>query len=384
MKTKIYTLPIIMLLFLNQLVSGQGVFHNYGNLQIHQKGSLGFHSDLINDGMFDKNLGFAGFYQEDQLLISGAFSPVFYDFETAVENDLFINVSINISNSLNFIYGNIKSTRNNKNVYVQLLKKTITNGLSDHSKVNGYASIDGQKEFSFPIGHKHKLRPLSIRYIDGTYFAKCAYFYENPNNPESIYQSYDTRKKDMNLGEINSKEFWNLNASGIIQITLSWDTESELFSILQDLANITVVGWSKENKQWDNLGNALYEGDITEGWITSNTFNANNYEIFTIGSLFESDDKTPGNYALTPNGDGINDQLIFEITIESPKNNLQIFDRSGRLVYEKSDYRGEFGGRANTGASAKLKELLPTGVYFYLLELNDLNRKYQGYFYLAH
>ncbi len=377
-------LPLSALLYVLPLsVSGQGSFHNFGNLRIHDKGSLGFHSDLINDGIFDKNEGLVGFYQDTQLKISGAFSPTFYDFETAVEKDLYLEVPITIANSVNFVYGNIKSTRNEKSVYIQLLRKAYHNGANDNSKVDGYTAVDGQKEFSFPVGYDHKIRPLNVRFVDGSFFAKCEYFYENPNNPDSFYQSFDINKMDPELYALNSKEFWNLSTSGVLQITLSWDSQSDLSSIVKDLSNVVVAGWNKKDEQWENLGNALLEGNLTTGTVTSNTFNANNYEIFTIGSFFDKNDNTPGNYALSPNGDGINDALIFEITRKSPKNNLKIFDRSGHKVYEKSDYQDEFVGKANKGASSSVYDILPNGVYFYLLELLDLNMKHQGYFYIT-
>ena len=52
------------------------------------------------------------------------------------------------------------------------------------------------------------------------------------------------------------------------------------------------------------------------------------------------------------------------------------------LVFEKSNYRDEFSGIANKNIARKNQQL-PEGVYFYLLELKDLNLKYQGYIYLV-
>ena len=131
-------------------------------------------------------------------------------------------------------------------------------------------AIDGQNDFTFPVGYESKLRPLSIKFIDGHFFARCEYYHEDPNNPESFYESFDTAKKLITIGEINSKEFWNLTTSGIIQITLTWDSESDLASKIDNMENVIVVGWSKENKLWENLGNAIFEGQPSEGSVTSN------------------------------------------------------------------------------------------------------------------
>ena len=67
----------ILLFLLGQGLIGQAV-HNFGNLQLHEKGLVGFHTGFINDGNFDDNLGLIGFYHgEESLSISGAFSPTF-------------------------------------------------------------------------------------------------------------------------------------------------------------------------------------------------------------------------------------------------------------------------------------------------------------------
>lgn len=379
MKICVKSFALVLCLFQCYFSKGQDTFHNYGNIQVHNNGHIGFYSNLVNDGDFSESKGLVGFYNEEQLSISGAFSPTFYDFEIAVENDLLLDVSITICNSLNFIYGNLITNRNDKNVYVKLVKKASYDGAVNLSKIDGHVAIKGQRQFTFPVGYKTKLRPLSIRFLDGAFFAKCEYYHENPSNPVSFYESFDTSKKLMNIGEINSKEFWNLTTSGIIQVTLSWDSESELSSKINKMENVIVVGWSKENEQWENLGNSFFDGDSSEGNVISNSFNANDYEVFTVGTIFQLKDNLPGNYLLSPDGDGINDNLIIKITKQSPKNNLRIYDESGHLVYEMSNYQKEFTGYANRGNKNKL---LPAGTYYYFLELNDLNIRHQGYFYI--
>jgi len=377
------TIQLIFLLFLiYPCIYGQQYVYNAGNLQLHNKGSLGFHTGLINDGSFDKNKGIIGFYNEEQIIISGKSAPSFYDLELAVENDLYIKTSITIVNSLSFIYGNIIARRNDKNVYVTLMPKAFYEGESHHTKIDGHAAINGQKEFLFPVGYDDRLRPLQIRFVDGNFFGRCEYFHENPSNPESTYESFDTTKKAADLGDINTEEFWNLTTSGVIQISLSLDSNSERTKLVEDLSQVTIVGWSKEKRQWEDLGNSGYEGIPSEGFVTSSRFNANNFEIFTTALLFASDVMLPGNYALSPNGDGINDALKFSITDRSPNNHLMIFDRTGKLVYEKSDYRDEFTGNANRGRSINGGKLAED-TYFYLLELKDLNIKHKGYFYIA-
>lgn len=66
----------------------------------------------------------------------------------------------------------------------------------------------------------------------------------------------------------------------------------------------------------------------------------------------------------TPNNDGENDVWILEdITEMYPNNKVQIFNRSGQLVFEQSPYLNTFEGVSNIGSSQKL----PAGTYMYII-----------------
>jgi len=375
---------IILLSLVSPSLFGQEGVHNYGNLQLHTKGLVGFHTDFTNDGSFDRNLGLIGFYHDtESLLISGAFSPTFYNLELAVENNLYLELPINIDNSLGIIYGNIISPRANKNIYTKFSAKADYQGAANLTKIDGQVGVEGQKIFSYPVGYDDILRPLQIQFIDDVFLAKCAYFFENPDYPRSFAKSFNSNNRDSSLGGINSQEFWNLTTTGRIQISLNWNSGSNLETSVDGIESVTIAGWNKKNEQWDNLGNAKYEGSIEEGRVTSNIFNANDYEIFTLGYLFNTKANEPGNYALTPNGDGINDFFSLKIMEQSPNNEFKVFNRSGHLVYEKTNYQNEFQGIPNRNINQNNNHL-PEGVYFYLIDLKDLNLKYQGYFYLAY
>jgi gliding motility-associated-like protein len=67
----------------------------------------------------------------------------------------------------------------------------------------------------------------------------------------------------------------------------------------------------------------------------------------------------------SPNGDGINDKWYVSGLNEYPKNNVYVFDKWGSMVYEKSNYQGEWDGVSKSGVH------LPDGVYYYLVKLNE-------------
>ncbi len=87
----------------------------------------------------------------------------------------------------------------------------------------------------------------------------------------------------------------------------------------------------------------------------------------------------------SPNGDGVNE--YFKINcIEAYKDNMvEIFNRWGNAVYQASGYdnhdiafRGVSEGRGNL----KAKEQLPTGTYFYVIDLGNGSELIKGWLYL--
>lgn len=70
--------------------------------------------------------------------------------------------------------------------------------------------------------------------------------------------------------------------------------------------------------------------------------------------------------AITPNGDGMNDQLLFDQLFFEDFNDseLVIFNRWGDVVYKESPYNNDWEGRSLDGLA------LPEGTYYYILRLH--------------
>jgi gliding motility-associated-like protein len=72
----------------------------------------------------------------------------------------------------------------------------------------------------------------------------------------------------------------------------------------------------------------------------------------------------------TPNGDGKNDLFVIDGLDSYPNNNFQVFNRWGNSVYTAKPYKNDWNGSPNAqGAMGSGK--LPTGTYYYILELGD-------------
>lgn len=383
-----FFIKFFLLLFCTSFLVAQEAVHNYGSIQMHGNVSVGFHMDLINDGSFDQNLGLAGFYGENtSIKISGAFSPIFYDTEIVVDKGLFLDTSIGVLNNSNLISGDIITPRNHTSVFPNFINDAFYVGENDISLVDGYAAMTNKDAFTFPVGDDERLRPLSINSTEMNPFVKCAYFYENPNTISINGKNYQINKKTSKYLSVSEKEFWHLEGDVPSSITLTWDEWSNINVFAKYISDIKVVGWHKEQKTWVNLGSVDVQGEMNYGSVTSEVFIPNEYEIITLGG---NDDKLEeyatielDNYFMTPNGDGRNDFLVLEGIEKSTDNSIQIFNRYGVLVYSKTNYQNEFEGISNKSLVIDRGSGLASGIYFYIITMNDLRQKHQGYLYIS-
>jgi gliding motility-associated-like protein len=85
----------------------------------------------------------------------------------------------------------------------------------------------------------------------------------------------------------------------------------------------------------------------------------------------------PGNFFLpqgfSPNGDGINDFLVFPQLSYFPNSTLTVFNRYGTVVYLSSDYQNNW-----NGTDVDTNRPLPDGTYFYTLQVSD-GRNFNNY-----
>lgn len=383
MKTHFSILSVLTL----GIVSAQNAVHNFGYIQMHENAQVGFHIDLTNDGVFYENQGLVGFYNAvDPLTISGTSIPAFYDAEILVDEGLYVDVGLGILNNANFISGNVFTPRTDPLVYMNFTNQAFYTGPSDPYKIEGYAGITNKEEFVFPVGDMTRIRPLTIKSIAINAVASCAYFNEDPNIASTFSQGFNTERKANRDLTVSTVEFWDLKSTIPSWVTLTWDSNSNLSSFVDQLEDIRVMGWNKYTDQWVDLGNTELTGDLNSGSVTSVEFVPFDYEILSLGG--NKGDSEPGaisldSYILSPNADGVNDTLIIENLQLSPNNNLKIYNRYGVLVYEMENYNNQFDGKSNVDMVYQRPDGLAAGVYFYIIQLKDLNQVHQGYMYIT-
>ena len=84
-------------------------------------------------------------------------------------------------------------------------------------------------------------------------------------------------------------------------------------------------------------------------------------------------------YGFSPNGDGVNDGWVIENIAQFPNNTVQVFNRSGKLVYKMKGYNNTFDGKSNKVSSSTK---LPVGPYLYIIDLGDGSKPLRGWLYI--
>lgn len=78
------------------------------------------------------------------------------------------------------------------------------------------------------------------------------------------------------------------------------------------------------------------------------------------------------NNMITPNGDGVNDVWIVKNILKYPNNEVRIFDREGRVVFNMNGYDNTWDGRFNGNP-------LPEDTYYYILYFDSGKFKKTGF-----
>lgn len=89
----------------------------------------------------------------------------------------------------------------------------------------------------------------------------------------------------------------------------------------------------------------------------------------TISVFIDVFSELRANNVITPNGDGINDLLVFSNLNQFPGSKLQIFNRWGGNIYLDDNYQNNWDGR-----------FMAEGTYYYVLEVGISGEILKGYF----
>ncbi|WP_300666011.1 gliding motility-associated C-terminal domain-containing protein [Fluviicola sp.] len=85
---------------------------------------------------------------------------------------------------------------------------------------------------------------------------------------------------------------------------------------------------------------------------------------------------------ITPNGDGMNDNLTISCIENYPDNSVTIYNRYGNKIYEVSGYKNNWNGIANVSGVIGSGDAIPSGTYYYVLKINNPEFESVGWVYV--
>ncbi|WP_284652232.1 Ig-like domain-containing protein [Flavobacterium terrisoli] len=103
--------------------------------------------------------------------------------------------------------------------------------------------------------------------------------------------------------------------------------------------------------------------DISDPVDSDGTNNSDDGEVLPICLVVYNE--------FSPNNDGANDTFIIDCIESYPNNKLSVYNRYGSLVYDKKRYSNDWDGTANVSGAINRDDKLPTGTYYYILDIGD-------------
>jgi gliding motility-associated-like protein len=360
-------------------------------------GELYVYDDFKNDGKvgFSPGLssGITRFYGQksgDQL-ISGSETADVYNvqFNNGLSGFKMSN-GLNVFGKADFQNGIINYEASNTGMWWQRLlsfeKDATAENADDASYVVGGVIKKGNSAFSYPIGGGGKYRPASIsapNELGAAFVSK--YVFDNPNTVDPLAATLDP-----SLSLIDNAEYWVIlrtdPGTSNVFVTLKWDEATTPSAIFADpVDDIHVVRWDNVKKLWVDEGGVV---DFSKKEVVTVSQSLGTYGVFTLARVApivapENIDLVhPG---ISPNSDGLNDELVIQGLETHPDNRVTVFDRFGKVIFDTTSYNTKgnvFKGYINENNTT----ILPLGTYFYTVDyLNEstgLRVKKSNYLYI--
>jgi gliding motility-associated-like protein len=347
-------------------------FENKQGAELVNDGELYVYNDFKNDGKvgFTNGLtsGMTRFHGQKVTaqVLSGMGSSEAYNVEFNNLPGFEISNGLTVFGKADFQNGVVGSGG-----FLSFEKDAIAENADNASYVAGSVVKKGNKVFSYPVGDGGKYRPVSISAPSeaGAAFAG-EYVFKNPN------ALYPVANLEPSLSLINAAEYWKIkrtdSGTSNVFVTLKWDEATTPSAIFTDpVEDIHVVRWDDVKQLWIDEGGAV---DLSKKEVVTVSQSLGNYGVFTLARVktdTNSGEKivtiTPG---ISPNGDGVNDELIIQGLDAHPNNRLTVFDRLGKVVFDTTSYNTR--GNVFKGfLSENSNTILPLGTYFYTVDYLD-------------
>ena len=212
--------------------------------------------------------------------------------------------------------------------------------------------------------------------------ANTVFVYGTKSNYTIVIRSTDagglTFDKTINISIAEAPKLFGVaNQPGKKQSAASGGnvTISKGYSVNLDLkgSNLVSYNWSPSTGlNSTNISNPTANPTKTTTYtVTVTNAQGISTTLFITVTVLEDFNITPNN-VISPNGDGVNDVWVIENLSAYPNNDVKIFDKAGRVIFNVKNYQNNWNGQLNG-------DLLHDGAYYYIINLGAGSRAKVGY-----
>jgi gliding motility-associated-like protein len=267
-----------------------------------------------------------------------------------------------INDELVLTDGILESSNNAK---INFGSTSTFSGGSDAAHIKGTVQRTGQGDLIFPIGNGATYLPIElINAGTGT----TASFTLHDLLPSDVLTGNS-------LSSLSDQRYWELSLQGgsLAQSKIKLPSNGESFS---NLDGVVVAGSATALGPYASLGNSDFTGTPASGSVLSE--GAPTVAFYTLAN---SDNAITVYNAVSVSEDGKNDYLQIQNIAQYPDNEVKIFNRWGDRVFQMKGYNNNdrdkrFNGLSDAG------NVLPSGTYFYSINLGDGSAVTTGYLHL--
>ncbi|WP_176214806.1 gliding motility-associated C-terminal domain-containing protein [Reichenbachiella faecimaris] len=334
-------------------LSNQGMMLNEGDLRL-----LG---DWTNVGNYSSVSGTFYLLGSDPLFESG--SSTYQHLGISTMGNLSLASDLTISGTLELISG-VMNFLGDASLTIE--EDAVILGGDESSYVNGLLYSAQQGEVHYPIGTDQSYLPVELLNVQSSV----------PVGIVAMGEELDVTLSQA-LESISPNRYWQIMKNAdfsvdglVLPVTNEHFISSESEAVIAYTENL--------GSPLTILGQSEFTGSTTSGSITSNTPILSGYYLLGDKGLALPPVKVIN--IVTPLQDGKHDFLRIENIEFYEENVVEIFNRQGKMVFSMLGYNNldrVFRGDANVGNG----ELLPTGNYFYTVNLDGSKRE-SGFVYI--
>jgi gliding motility-associated-like protein len=240
-------------------------------------------------------------------------------------------------------------------------------GGSDASHIKGTIQRSGQGDLIFPIGNGTNYLPVEL--INAGAGTNASFTLHEISN--------EVLTRDNSLAAISDQRYWELSLLGgsLTQSKIKLPANGEVFI---NLDGVVVAGSATALGPYESLGSSDFTGTPASGSVLSE--DAPIVAFYALAAA--NTDNTINVYnAVSVFEDGKNDFLKILNIEQYPNSVVNIFNRWGDRVFQMKGYDNDVRDKRFNGLS-DAGNVLPSGTYFYSINLGDGSETTTGYLHL--